>query len=166
MRGNHSYKLLGFPLKRGDRLHDTILVGSTSFEDQKLLAFRGKVLTFSLVPSIVTKVCERQPHYLGEQGSRLPGDIERIAISRNASFSRNRFAKEAKVSDITFLSDYRKGDFGLATGLLVEDMDLLAKAILVADRSNVVRHMQIASQSGNRPDLETAFQKARNLDRQ
>ncbi len=164
-RGNQQFKLLGFPLKVGDRLPDTILVNAARREDIRLSAFKGKVLLLSTVPSIDTKVCERQTHYLGEQGDRLPKDIVRITISRDTPFAQNRFAKEAKLTDITFLSDYRKGDFGLATGLLVDNIDLLTRAVLVADRSGTVRYMQIVPQLENLPDMEAAFKKAQELDR-
>lgn len=164
-RGDHRFKLLGFPLKLGDRLPETVLVNAADLKDVRLSAFRGKVLLLSIVPSIDTKVCERQTHYLGEQGDQLPKDIVRITISRDTPFAQARFAKEAKLSNILFLSDYRKGDFGLATGLLIDHMELLTRAVLVADRSGIVRYMQIVPKLANLPDMETAFKKAEELDR-
>jgi thiol peroxidase len=164
-RGDQKFKLLGFPLKLGDHLPDTPLVNASNFEDVKLSAFKGKVMLLSIVPSIDTKVCERQSHYLGEQGDQLPEDIVRITISRDTPFAQARFAREAKLTDIIFLSDYRKGDFGLATGLLVDEIQLLTRAVLVADQSGIVRYMQIVPQLANLPDMDTAFQKAEELDR-
>ncbi|MEJ2689503.1 MAG: hypothetical protein P8130_06050 [Deltaproteobacteria bacterium] len=45
-------------------------------------------------------------------------------------------------------------------------MLLLTRAIIVADRSGIVRYMQIVPNLGNLPDMETTFQKAEELARQ
>ena len=162
-RGEQRFKLLGKPLKLGDHLPDTILVKASDFQEVPLADFSGKVLLISIVPSIDTKVCEQQTHYLGEQGNRLSPDIERITISRDTPFAQMRFARETKLTDITFLSDYRDGAFGMATGLLLDDLKLLARAVLVVDRTGIVRYMQVVPQLSNLPDMETAFQKAQKL---
>lgn len=101
-RGDQQFKLLGTPLKLGDRLPETYLVDSSNFKDVNLAAFSGKVVILSIVPSIDTKGCEQQTHYLGEQGDRLSRDIERITISRDTPFAQQRFGREAKLTDITF----------------------------------------------------------------
>lgn len=163
--GHQRYQLLGYPLKLGDQLPDTLLVDASNLKDVRLSAFKGKVLLVSIVPSIDTKVCERQTHILSEQGDRLPKDIDRITISRDTPFAQERFAREAKLAHITFLSDYRKGEFGLATGLLLDHVDLLTRAVLVVDRTGIVRYMQVVPLLADLPDMEAAFHKAKELDR-
>ena len=73
---------------------------------------QGSILFLSIVPSIDTKVCEAQTHYLGEQCDTLPATVKRITISLDTPFAQTRFAKEAKLKDVQYLSDYKEGLFG------------------------------------------------------
>jgi thiol peroxidase len=156
-------RLLGTPLEVGMPLPATILTDAFTMKKVDLSQARDKVMLISLVPSIDTKVCETQTHYLGEQGSRLPAAIERITISRDTPFAQKRFSDEAKLHNITFLSDYRDGSFGKATGLLIDDSMLLARAVIVVDEKGIVRYIQVVPELSHLPDMETAFSKAAEL---
>ena len=157
-------QLVGTPLTIGAPLPATALVDSVTMERVDLSRLRGKVLFLSLVPSLDTKVCEAQTHSLGEEGDRLPAEIVRITISRDTPFAQKRFAEAAKLTDLTYLSDYRDGSFGRATGLLVEESALLARAVIVVDRQGIVRYIQVVPELSHLPDMETAFAKAQALD--
>jgi thiol peroxidase len=123
----------------------------------------GKVLIISVVPSIDTKVCEEQTHHLGELITSLPAAIERITISRDTPFAQKRFSEEAKLLNVTFLSDYRDGSFGKATGLLIDDSMLLARSVIVVDQKGIVRYIQVVPELSHLPDLDAAFLKAESL---
>lgn len=156
-------QLMGTPLQVGGQLPATVLTDAYTMEKVDLSQLKGNVLLISLVPSVDTRVCEAQTHYLGEQGARLPEGITRITISRDTPFAQKRFAEEAKLKNITFLSDYRDGSFGRATGLLLDDSLLLARSVIIADRNGVVRYIQVVPELSHLPDLETAFKKAEAL---
>jgi thiol peroxidase len=127
---------------------------------------RGSVLLLSIVPSIDTRVCEAQSHYLGEKGNTLPGDVKRITISRDTPFAQKRFAQEAKLTQIQFLSDYKQGDFGRSIGLLVEGSMLLSRSIILVDKKGIVRYIQVVPEISHLPDMERAFQKATELSKE
>jgi|SRR5450631_626058 len=156
-------KLTGTALLVGEHLPSTVLTDAYTMKRVDLSQLKGDVLLISLVPSIDTKVCEAQTHYLGEQGARLPAGITRITISRDTPFAQKRFAEEARLNNITFLSDYRDGSFGRATGLLLDDLMLLARSVIVVDSMGVVRYIQVVPELSHLPDLETAFSKAESL---
>ena len=156
-------QLTGTPLEVGSRLPAAVLTEAGSMKKIDLSQQRGTILLISLVPSIDTKVCETQTHFLGEQGARLPAGIERITISRDTPFAQKRFAGEAKLEKITFLSDYRDGSFGRATGLLLADSMLLARSVIVVDRDGIVRYIQVVPEMSHLPDMEAAFSKAESL---
>ena len=164
-RGEMRFKLLGTPLAVGNPLPSVKLVDSVTLKDVDLSQERGKVLFLSIVPSVDTRVCEEQTHYLGEEGNKLPGDIRRITVSRDTPFAQKRFAKEAKLTHLQYLSDYRQGDFGRSTGLLVEGSMLLSRSIVLVDRSGIVRYIQVVPDITHLPDLEKAFQEAMELAR-
>jgi len=155
--------LLGTALEIGKPLPTTILTDAHTMKKVDLSQFKGKVLLISLVPSIDTKVCEVQTHYLGERGTNLPADVVRVTISRDTPFAQKRFSEEAKLRNITFLSDYRDGAFGKATGLLIDDSRLLARSVIVVDRLGIVRYIQVVPELSHLPDMEAAFTKAKEL---
>ena len=157
-------QLVGTPLQVGQPLPSAILVDAFTMKKVDLSQKQGQVLLLSIVPSLDTKVCEVQTHDLGEQGAKLPSDIVRITISRDTPFAQKRFAEEAKLTMLTYLSDYRDGSFGRAIGLLIEDNMLLARAVIVVDRKGIVRYLQVVPELTHLPDLEMAFRKAEEVD--
>jgi thioredoxin-dependent peroxiredoxin len=162
-RGEMRLKLLGTPLAVGNPLPSVKLVDAVTLNDVDLSQERGKIMFLSIVPSIDTRVCEEQTHYLGEKGNRLPVDIRRITISRDTPFAQKRFAKEAKLTHLQYLSDYKQGDFGRSTGLLIEGSMLLSRSIVLVDRSGIVRYIQVVPDITHLPDMEKAFEEAMGL---
>ncbi len=156
--------LTGMGVKVGDKLRDVKLAQP----DLSMLSInetkgKGKVRIISIVPSLDTKVCAQQTHYLSEKNMGLDRMVELITISVDTPFAQKRFAEEAKISNVTFLSDYRSADFGKAHGLLLKDLHLLGRALLVVDKDNKVRYLQITPELAQLPDLEEAFRFARKL---
>jgi thiol peroxidase len=164
-RKGQPMKLLGNPIQLGSPLPATKLVDAGSMKLVDLTQEKGKVLFLSIVPSLDTKVCEAQTHYLGEKGDKLPADIQRIAISRDTPFAQQRFAKESKLHNIRYLSDYREGEFGLAAGLLIDDQRLLARSVVLVDKDGIVRYIQVVPEITRLPDMEKAFKAAAELAR-
>ncbi len=154
--------LAGTGIKVGDRLRD-VQVAQADLSLTNLAATTGKVRIISIVPSLDTKVCEQQTHYLSEKNQGLDQQVELITVSVDTPFAQKRFAQEAKIKNVTFLSDYRGGDFGRTYGLLVKDPHILARTVMVVDRDNVIRYLQVTPELAQMPDLEAAFQAARSL---
>jgi thioredoxin-dependent peroxiredoxin len=159
LRGS-SVKLLGSPISVGKPLPSVEVVDAMSMKNVDLSKEKGSVLILSVVPSLDTPVCEEQTHYLGEKGDRLPKSVKRIVMSRDTPFAQKRFAKEAKLTDLQYLSDYKQGDFGRSTGLLVEGLMLLARSTIVVDKEGTVQYIQVVPEMSHLPDMEKAFDKA------
>jgi thiol peroxidase len=156
--------LSGNGIKVGDHLRD-VKVAQTdlSLVDIVHTKGEGKVRIISIVPSLDTKVCEQQTHHLSEKNKGLDKMVELITVSVDTPFAQKRFAEEARIGNVTFLSDYRGADFGKAHGLFLKDPHLLARAIMVVDKDNVIRYLQITPELAQLPDMEAAFQFARSL---
>lgn len=159
-RGDKRFQLLGTPISVGKPLPSVKLTDAQTMAEVDLSQERGKILFLSIVPSIDTRVCEAQTHYLGEEGDRLPQGVQRITISRDTPFAQKRFAQEAKLTDIRYLSDYKEGEFGRSTGLLMDGYKLLARSVILVDKHGVVRYIQVVPEMTHVPDMEAAFQKA------
>ena len=151
--------LLGNPIAVGQKLSSKALVDAMTMQDVDLAKEQGSVLFLSLVPSIDTKVCEAQTHYLAEEGNRITPYMRRITISRDTPFAQKRFAEAAKLTNIQYLSDYKEGAFGRSLGLLMDGPRLLARSLIVVDKQGVVRYIQVVPEITNLPDMEKAFDK-------
>lgn len=162
-RGDKRFPLLGTPISKGDSLPSVRLVDAMTMKDMDLSEERGKVLFLNIVPSLDTPVCDAQTHYLGEEGDKLPDLVERITISRDTPFAQKRFAKEAKLTDLRYLSDYKEGDFGRSVGLLMDGLKLLARSVILVDTHGKVRYIQVVPEITHMPDMEAAFQEAAQL---
>ncbi len=159
-RGDKRFQLLGAPISVGKPLPSVSLVDATTMEEVDLSKERGKVLFLSIVPSIDTRVCEAQTHYLAEEGDKLPSQVQRITISRDTPFAQKRFAREARLTDIRYLSDYKEGEFGRSTGLLMDGSKLLARSVILVDKGGIVRYIQVVPEMTHLPDMEEAFGRA------
>jgi thiol peroxidase len=154
--------LVGPEVKVGDTLRDVQVV-KRDLSVVNIADTKGKVRVISIVPSLDTKVCEQQTHYLSEKNKDLDKMVELITISVDTPFAQDRFAKEAKINNVTFLSDYRGGDFGKTHGLLVKDPHLLSRAVMVVDKDNVIRYLQVTPELAQLPDMDAAFAAARKV---
>ena len=154
--------LTGSGVKVGDKLR-SVKVAKGDLSLVNITDTKGKVRILNIVPSLDTAVCEQQTHHLSEKNSGLDKTIELITISVDTPFAQGRFAKEAKIANVTFLSDYRGGDFGKAYGLLVEGPHILARTVIVVDKDNVIRYMQVTPELAQMPDMDAAFKAAKAL---
>ena len=152
--------LTGTGIEVGQKLPDTSLVEAATMKEVNLNDYQGSILFLSIVPSVDTKVCEAQTHYLGEQGDKLPPAVKRITISRDTPFAQARFAKEAKLEDVQYLSDYKEGAFGRSIGLLIEKSRLLARSVIIVDKQGIVQYIQVVPDISHLPDMENAFTRA------
>lgn len=162
-RKGKPFKLLGTPIAVGDTLPSVQLRDATTMEKVDLSTLRGSILFLSIVPSLDTPVCDAQTHYLGEEGDKLPQQIKRITISRDTPFAQKRFAKEAKLTDLQYLSDLGEAAFGRSTGLLIDDLMLLSRSVILVDKEGTVRYIQVVPDFTHLPDMEKAFEKAEEL---
>ena len=87
--------------------------------------------------------------------------VELITVNIDTPFAQKRFAEEAKIANVTFLSDYRNGDFGKAYGLFLKDPHVLARAVMVVDARIPSATLQITPELAQLPDMDEAFQVAR-----
>ena len=156
--------LSGTSIKVGDPLREVKLtqtdLSQVSITDTK---GKGKVRIISVVPSLDTPVCEQQTHYLSEKNKGLDKMIELVTVSLDTPFAQKRFAGDARITNVTFLSDNRAAEFGMAYGLLLKGPHILARTVMVVDAQNTVRYLQITPELTQLPNLDEAFAVAKSL---
>lgn len=156
--------LAGNGVKVGDALRDVkVAQNDLSLVNIAQTKGAGKVRIISVVPSLDTPVCEQQTHLLSERNKGLDKMVELITVSVDTPFAQKRFAAEAKIANVTFLSDYRGAEFGKTHGLFLEGPHILTRAVLVVDKTNTIRYLQVTPELTQLPDMEEALQFARRL---
>lgn len=154
--------LMGEPLQVGQTLPE-VQLPDRSLKMVDLKSLKGKITILSVVPSLDTPTCEEQTHILSEKNGGLDQTVRLVTLSRDLPFAQKRFAKGAKIDNILFLSDYRDAGFGNASGLLIEENRLLARAVMVLDREGVIRYLEIVPELSSLPDMNKVFDFARSL---
>lgn len=154
--------LRGQAIKVGEPLPSAMVTGA-NLGPVDIATGNGKVRIISVVPSVDTPTCEAQTHELSEKDRKLAEQVEMVTISMDLPFAQQRFAKEAKIKNITFYSDYKTGEFGQNNGLMIDPLHLLARAVIVTDKNNVVRYLQVVPEVTELPDMAAAMKFAKTL---
>lgn len=152
----------GGEVRVGEPLPAAVL-SSNSLKPVDIAAATGKVRIISVVPSLDTPTCDKQTHELSEENGGLDKKVELITVSMDLPFAQARFAKEAKINNVTFLSDYKGREFADNNGLMIEPLGLLARAVIVTDQNNIVRYLQVVPEITALPDMQAAMAAARSL---
>jgi thiol peroxidase len=161
MKGN-ALPLSGQAVKVGEPLPSAI-VSAGNLGPIDIAKGDGKVRIISVVPSVDTPTCEAQTHALSEKDRKLADKVEMITVSMDLPFAQQRFAKEAKIKNVTFYSDYKTGAFGKNNGLMIDPLRLLARAVIVTDKDNIVRYIQVVPELTELPDMAAAMDAAKAL---
>jgi thiol peroxidase len=154
--------LKGQALKVGEPLPSAV-VTAANLSPVDIAKGDGKVRIISVVPSVDTPTCEAQTHALSEKDRKLADQVEMVTISMDLPFAQQRFAKEAKIKNVTFYSDYKSGAFGMNNGLMIDPLHLLARAVIVTDKNNIVRYLQVVPEVTELPDMAAAMNAAKAL---
>jgi thiol peroxidase len=123
----------------------------------KLSDLRGKTVVISAVPSLDTGVCDKQTRRFNEEAAQLGNKVVILTISMDLPFAQSRWCGAAGVKQVQTVSDYQEADFGHQYGLLIKGLRLLARAVLVIDKTGVIRYVQIVPEIATEPDYAAAI---------
>lgn len=150
--------LLGDELKVGSSLPDFTLhyfEGGLKTITPKDLA--GKPTIISSVPSLDTGVCAIQTKKFNSELAAMEGKINAVTASRDLPFAMNRFCGAESIKNMRVGSDYQSGDFGSKTGLLIDELKLLTRAVIVADANGKVVYVEIVPEVTSEPNYDAAL---------
>jgi len=157
LHGNQ-FNLIGNTIKNGEKAPDFNVLNQ-KMEEVSLKDFEGKVKIISVTPSLDTPVCDAQARFFNKKASELSEDIVILNISVDLPFAISRFCTAANIDRVHVLSDHKDVSFGMNYGLLIEKLRLLARAILIIDREDKIKYIQIVNEVGDSPDFESVFNK-------
>lgn len=123
-----------------------------------LADFGGKVKLISTFPSLDTPVCDLQVKEFNHRAVSLSSDVVVIGISKDLPFAQKRFCSENSIENEIVLSDYMTSSFGINYGILIKELNLLARSVHIIDKDNVLRYSQIVPELTSPPNYREAFE--------
>lgn len=124
--------------------------------------YQGKVRIISSVASIDTDLCAQQTRRFNLEASKMD-DVKIITISCDLPFALKRFCAAEGIDNLITVSDHRDRDYGIKYGLLIEELGLLARAIVIIDKEDRVRYVEVVKEVGEHPDYGKALEVAKKL---
>ena len=156
MKGN-PLTLVGQEVHEGKPAPDFEVIAN-DLSPFKFSSLKGKVAIISAVPSLDTPTCNIETRWFNEAAAKLGPDVTILTISMDLPFAQKRWCGAAGVDRVTTYSDHRDAAFGLAYGVLIKELRLLARAVFVVDKGGVVRHVQIVKELANEPNYDEVLQ--------
>ena len=148
--------LVGRRITPGDSAPDFRVVSADS-KETTLADFGSKIKVITTFPSLDTPVCDLQVKEFNKKALEFSSDIVVLGISKDLPFAQKRFCSENEIKNVSVLSDYKYSSFGINYGLLIKEMNLLARSVLIIDKNNIVRYARIVEELSTPPDYEDAL---------
>jgi thiol peroxidase len=122
-----------------------------------LADLKGKPTIISVVPSLDTGVCQLQTKRFNQELGALGDKIHAVTVSRDLPFAMNRFCGAEDIKALKSGSDYQSGAFGMAWGLMIDELKLLARAVYVLDAQGKVVYGEIVPEVAQEPNYGPAL---------
>jgi len=155
MKGN-PLTLEGEAIKAGQKAPEFKAL-SHDLAEKKLSDFSGKIKLIASVPSLDTPVCDTEIKRFNDEAAKVSKDVVVIFISMDLPFAQKRFCQEFDIKKVKTLSDHRDASFGLNYGVLIKEMRLLARAIFIIGKDDVVKYVQLVKELSSGPDYNAAL---------
>jgi thiol peroxidase len=149
-------RLVGRCLEAGMSGPDFRVV-SSDFKEMKLADFGRKIKIITTFLSLDTPVCDLQVKEFNRRAIDLGKDVVILGISKDLPFAQKRFCKENAIVNVVTLSDYRFSSFGINYGMLIKELNLLARGVLILDTNDIVRYVQVVEEATDAPDYDAVL---------
>ena len=154
--------LIGEEIKTGQSARD-FKVLNTNMEEVTLSGLKNKIKLIASVPSLDTPVCDLEIKRFNDEAAKLSKDLVIIFISMDLPFAQKRFCQANEIKIVKTLSDHRDADFGQKFGVLIKELRLLARAIFILDKNDVIKYIQIVPELSSPPDYDQALSALKNV---
>jgi thioredoxin-dependent peroxiredoxin len=143
--------------KLGEKAPDFELVGA-DLSTKTLASFSGKKKVLAINPSYDTGVCQAAARAFNQRIAGR-GDAVVLLISADLPFAQKRFCEAEGLANVVTLSCFR-ASFGKDYGVTLADSvleGLTARAVIVLDESDKVRHVELVSEITIEPNYDAAL---------
>jgi len=77
-----------------------------------------------------------------------------LTISMDLPFAQKRWCGSTGANKIQTLSDHREARFGIAYGVLIKELRLLARAVFLVDQKGILQYIQLVKEIANEPNYD------------
>jgi len=126
-------------------------VVSQDLKEVRLGDFKEKIKIFTTFPSLDTPVCDLQVKEFNKKAAGLANDVIVVGISKDLPFAQKRFCETFDIDKAKVYSDYKTGSFGINYGVLIKELNLLARAVFIVDKGGIIRYAQIVPELTDAP---------------
>jgi thiol peroxidase len=148
--------LAGTELKTGVPAPNFTLTAN-DLSSRALSYYKGKALLISVVPSLDTSICDTQTRRFNKEAAGLTPHVSVLTVSCDLPFAQARWCGGVGVDNLETLSDYKDRSFGLAYGVLINELQLLTRAIFVLNPAHVITYIQMAPEVAQEVNYEEAL---------
>jgi thioredoxin-dependent peroxiredoxin len=128
-----------------------------------LADLKGKPTLLNIVPSLDTGICQIQTKRFNQELDAMGDKVNAVTVSRDLPFAMNRFCGAESIKNLKSASDYQNGSFGTAYGLMIDELKLLARAVVVIDGAGKVTYVQTVGEVASEPDYAPALDAVKKL---
>jgi thioredoxin-dependent peroxiredoxin len=157
LKGNPVGLAGAFP-KSGDAAPDFNLTGK-DLAEVSLKDYAGKRKVLSIVPSLDTPTCAKSTRVFNEKASAMANTVV-LVVSADLPFAMSRFCTTEGLANVVSLSTFRNKDFHGKYGVDIVDgplKGLTARAVVVVDENNKVKHAELVSEIAQEPNYDAAL---------
>ena len=158
---DRDWAVLGPELKPGDKAQDVVLSdnsGAMTAGKFRLLGdTAGKTRLISVIPSIVTGICDAQTRRMNQAAAELGEGVAVLTVSADLPMAQAQWCGAAGVDRVKMLSDHFDMAFGNAYGTHVQELRLEQRAVFVVGADDVVRYVEYVPAIGQHPNYDAAL---------
>lgn len=160
--GGNKVTLAGKEIKVGDKAPEFVAV-KNDLSEFNSKENDGKIVIYSVAPSIDTPVCSLQTRTFNEEAAELRDDIAIITVTVDLPFAQARFCANEGIDKTIIVSDYKDLDFGKKYGFLMEENHLLSRGIVIVDKEGIVQYVEYVPEVTNEVNFDKALEKVKSL---
>jgi thiol peroxidase len=123
--------------------------------------YAGKTVVLVVVPSVDTPVCDTEIRKFNEYAKSL--DAEIVVASVDLPMAQGRWCGAAGIENVVTASDYYDHSFGVAWGVRIKEIGLLARAVYVIDGEGIVRYAEVVPEVAEEPNYDAVIEVIKSL---
>ena len=124
---------------------------------------KGKVVVYSIAPSLDTSVCAIQAKKFNHDALDLSDDVVIVTITEDLPFAQKRFCANEDIKNLEVVSDYKEREFGEKYGFLMDEHKLLARGVVVVDKEGEIAYVEYVGEVTNEVDFDAALEAVKEL---
>ena len=127
--------------------------------DVTLDTYAGKSKVLNIFPSVDTPTCAASIRAFNKLASSMSNTVV-LNISADLPFAQTRFCAAEGIENVSNLSSMRGRDFLMNYGVLIYSSKLAglcARAVIVLDENNVVKHLELVPEIADEPNYDAAI---------